>query len=172
MDGVHHIGVGVNVIFDAGDRLRVGKEPRHLLLGAAVAEFQVVQHRVVLLGKALVGVLDGRHVAAHLVGVVRHIGDCHVGVFHGLFRIAAQGGDQACGEAGDSLHIVVRRHPRRLVGVRRVLLHCLRGILEQGVDAADQLLVVRVGGDDFLAELHGGGSGGHNDRAHRRADRL
>lgn len=35
-------------------------------------------------------------------------------------------------------------------------------VLEQGVNTADQLLVVCIGGDDLFAELHGGGTCGNS----------
>ena len=107
MDGFDHIRIRIDVVFDPGDSLRIGKKTLHFLFGAAVAEFEVIEHGVVLLGKALVGVLYGRHVGTHLVGVVRHIRDGHVSVFHSLFGIAAQGRDQACGKARDGFHVVV-----------------------------------------------------------------
>ena len=107
MNGFHHICIGGDVILDAGYLFRIGKEPLHFLLCAAVAEFQVVQHRIVLLGKALVGVLDGGHIRAHLIGVIGHIRNGHVSVFHSFFGIAAERLNQACGEAGDRLHVVV-----------------------------------------------------------------
>ena len=45
----------------------------HLGLCAAVPQLEVVQHRVVVFGETLVCVLDGGHIGAHLVGVVRHL---------------------------------------------------------------------------------------------------
>ena len=125
MDSFDHIRIGVDVVFNAGDGLRIGKQTLHFRFRAAVTEFEVIEHGVVLLGKALIGVLYGRHIGTHLIGVVRHICDGHVSIFHSFFRITAQGGYQACGEARDRLHIVVCRHPRRLIGVCRILLELL-----------------------------------------------
>ena len=83
---------------DAGDRLRIGKQPLHFRFRAAVAELQVVQHRVVLLGKALICRLDHGHIRAHFVGVVGHIRNRHVGILDCLFGVAAKRLDQTCGE--------------------------------------------------------------------------
>ena len=54
VNGVYHIGIGFEVIVDAGDRLGIGQQPLHFGFRAAIAELQVVQHRIVLLGKALI----------------------------------------------------------------------------------------------------------------------
>ena len=107
MDGIYHIGIGFEVIVDAGDRLRIGQQPLHFGFRATVAQLQVVQHRVVLLGKALIRRLDHGHIRAHFVGIVGHIRNCHVGVLDRLFGVAAEGLDQTCGERGDRLHILV-----------------------------------------------------------------
>ena len=55
MNRLDHIRIGVDVVLDARDRLRVLEQALHLGLGAAVAQLQVVQHGVVLLGKPLIG---------------------------------------------------------------------------------------------------------------------
>ena len=112
------------------DGVRVLDEALHLLLGAAVAELQVVQHRVVLLGKTLVGILNGGHIRAHLVGVIGHIRDCHIRILCGFLGIAAEGLDQACRERGDRLHVLVGRKSCRFVCVGGIPLDLLRGVLE------------------------------------------
>ena len=167
MDGFHHICIGGDVILDAGYLLRIGKQSLHFLLCAAIAQLEVVEHCVVLLGKALVGILNGGHIRAHLVGVIGHIRDCHIRILCGFLGIAAEGLDQACGEACDRLHVLVGGKTGRFVCVGGIPLNLLRGVLEQGVDTADQLLVVRIGGDDLFAELHGGGTCGNGHCAER-----
>ena len=172
MDGIYHIGIGFEVIVNAGNCLRISQQPLHFGFRAAVAELQVVQHRVVLLGKALICRLDHGHIRAHLVGVVGHICNCHVGVFDRLFGVAAEGLDQTCRERGDRLHVFVCRQTRCFIGVCSVALQLLGIIFEQCIYAAHQLLIIGVGGNDFLAQLDSGGPGSGSDSAHRRADAL
>ena len=168
MDGFHHICVGGDVIFNAGYFLCIGKQSLHFLLRAAVAQLEVVEHRIVLLGKALVGILNGGHIRTHFVGVVGHIRDCHIRILCGFFGITAEGLDEACGKARHRLHVLVGRKPRRFVCVGGIPLNLLRGVLEQGVNTADQLLIVCIGGDDLFAELHGSGTcgNGHSTECH------
>ena len=125
MDGFHHICVGGNVILDAGYLFRIGKQSFHFLFCAAVAQLEVVEHRVVLLGKALVGILNGGHIRTHLIGVVGHIRDCHVRIFRGLLGITAERLDQACGEACNRFHVLVGGKSCRFVCVGGVPLDLL-----------------------------------------------
>nr|DAZ47801.1 MAG TPA: hypothetical protein [Caudoviricetes sp.] len=94
MDGVHDVRERFHVVLHAGDLLRIRQQPLHFLFGAAVAQLQVVQHGVILFCEPLVGVLNGRHVRAHFVGVVGHVHDCHVGFVRRFHRVAAQGLEQ------------------------------------------------------------------------------
>ena len=162
MNGFHHICVGGDVILDAGYLLRIGKQSFHFLFCAAVAQFEVVEHRVVLLGKTLIGILNGGHIRAHLVGVIGHIRDCHIRILGGFLGITAERLDQARREARDRLHVLVGRESCRFVCIGGIPLNLLRGVLEQGVNTADQLLVVCIGGDDLFAELYGGGTCGNS----------
>ena len=162
MDGFHHIRIRGDVVLDAGYLLRIGEQPLHFLLCAAVAQLEVIEHRIVLLGKALVGILNGGHIRAHLVGVIGHIRDCHIRIFGGLLGIAAEGLDEACGEARHRFHVFVSGKTSRFVCVGGVPLDLLRGVLEQGIHTADQLLIVCIGGDDLFSELHGGGTCGNS----------
>ena len=168
MDGFHHIRIRGDVVLDTGYFLRIGKQSLHFLLRASVAQLEVVEHRIVLLGKALVGILNGGHISTHLVGVIGHIRNCHIRILCGFFGIAAERLDQACGEARDRLHVLVGRKPCRFVCVGGIPLDLLRGVLEQGINTADQLLIVCIGSDDFFAELHGGGTcgDGHSTECH------
>lgn len=70
--------------------MRVLDEALHLLLGAAIAQLEVIQHRVILFRKALVRVLEVLHRRAEGVGVVAHVDHCRVGILRGLYRVAAQ----------------------------------------------------------------------------------
>ena len=168
MNGFHHICVGRDVVLDTGYFLRIGKQSLHFLLCAAIAQLEVVKHRVVLLGKSLIGILNGGHIRAHLVGVIGHIRNCHVRILGGFLGITAERLDQACGEARDRFHVFVGRKAGRFVCVGGIPLNLLRGVLEQGVNTADQLLIVRIGSDDLFAELHGGGTcgNGHSTERH------
>ena len=168
MDGFHHICVGRDIVLDAGYLLRIGKQAFHFLLCTAVAQLEIVEHRVVLLGKTLIGILNGGHIRAHLVGVIGHIRDCHIRILCGLFGIAAEGLDEACGKARDRLHVLVGRKSCRFVCIGGIPLDLLRGVLEQSVNTADQLLIVSIGGDDLFAELYGGGtcSNSHSTECH------
>ena len=139
MDGVIHIGQVVDVVLGAGELLRVRQQSLHLFLGAAVAQLQVVQHGVVLLGEALVGVLDGLHICAELVGVVRHVDHGHVRDRGRLCRVTAQAADQRGGEAGHLLHVGVGGEARRAEGRISVCLYHPGVVLEQGLHAADAL---------------------------------
>ena len=172
MNRLDHIRIGVDVVLDARDRLRVLEQALHLGLGAAVAQLQVVQHGVILLGKPLIGRLDRGHVGTHLVGVVRHIRNGHVRILDRLFRVPAKGRDQACRERRDCLHVLVGRKARRLVRAFGILLQFPGGVLEQGVDTADQLLIIRKSGDDLFAQLHCGGTCGNEHRTHGGSDRF
>ena len=168
MDGFHHICVRGDVVLDTGYLLRIGKQSLHFLLRAAVAQLEVVEHRVVLLGKTLIGILNGGNIRAHLIGVVGHIRDCHIRILGGFLGIAAEGLDEACGKARDRFHVLIGRESCRFVCVGGIPLNLLRGVLEQSVNTADQLLVVRIGGNDLFAELHGGGTcgDGHSTECH------
>ena len=168
MNGFHNICIGRYVVFNAGYLLRIGKQSLHFLLCAAVAQLEVVEHRVVLLGKTLVGILNGGHIRTHLIGVIGHIRDCHICILCGFLGIAAEGLDEACGKARDRFHVLIGRESCRFVCVGGIPLDLLRGVLEQRVNAADQLLIVCIGGDDLFAELHGGGTcgNGHSTERH------
>ena len=104
------------------------------------AELQVVQHRVILFREALVGVLDHVHGRPHLVRVVGHVDDGHVGHFGRFLGISAEGLEQGRREARDRAHVVIGRHARRLVGPicrRDDRVSC---IAEERLHASDVLL--------------------------------
>ena len=58
MDRVHDIRIAGNVVLDAGDFLRVFKQPLHFGLRTAVAELQVIEHGVICFCEPLICVLD------------------------------------------------------------------------------------------------------------------
>ena len=124
----------------AGKFLCIGQQPLHLCLRAAVAELEVVQHGIVLLGKALIGVLDGGHVSAHLVGVVGHVHHGHVGQLRSGVGILAHAGQQTGGKAGGLLHVFVGGQTHRPVRLCSVGLDRISALFEQGLHAADALL--------------------------------
>ena len=96
VDSLHYIRIGTDIVFNAGNRLCIGKQTLHFRLSAAVAEFQVVQHRVVLLGKTLVGVLDESDVRTHLIGIIRHIGNSHIRILYCRLSISSKGRNKGC----------------------------------------------------------------------------
>ena len=131
VDGAVHVGQVTQVVLDAGDLLSILQQALHFSLRAAVAQLQVVQHGVVLLGKALIGVLDILHGAAHFVGVVGHVHHGHVGQLGRGIGVLAHAGKQAGGKAGGLLHVVVGGQAHGLVGLFGVVEHDLLG-LHQG----------------------------------------
>ena len=140
MDRLVDVVQVVNVILDAGQLFSISQEALHLGLGAAVAELQVVQHRVILFREALVGVLDHVHGRPHLVRVVGHVDNGHVGHFGRFLGISAEGLEQGRREARDRAHVVIGRHARRLVGPicrRDDRVSC---IAEERLHASDVLL--------------------------------
>ena len=117
MDGLGHISKRVDVKRGSSELAGVCQQSLHLGLCAAVAELQVVQHIVVLLGKTLIGVLDGPKVGAHLVRVVGHVRDGLIRYVGGKVGITAEGVNQARGKAGHEVHVLVARHTGGLEGV-------------------------------------------------------
>ena len=158
-DGLGHVGERIDgkvvaFLHHARQLVRVGDEPLHFRLGAAVAELEVVQHRVIAASKRLIRLLDGLDVGAHLVGVVRHVDDGLIAHLCGLGGVPAKRTDQRGREARDLVHIVVRADAGRLVRFGRVLLHSAGSALEQGVDAADRLLPRGIRAQRLLAGGH------------------
>ena len=140
MDRLVDVVQVVDVILDAGQLFSISQEALHLGLSAAVAQLQVVQHGVVLFCEALVRVLDHIHRRAHLVRVVGHVDDGHVGHFGRFLGISAEGLEQGRREARDRAHVVIGRHARRLVGPicrRDDRVSC---IAEERLHASDVLL--------------------------------
>ena len=142
MNGVVDVGQVAHVILGAGDLLGIGKKPRHLFFCAAIPQLEVVEHGVVLLGKSLVGILDRIHAGAHLVCVIRHIGQCHIGNFCGLVCVAAEPLQQAGGKSRHRLHIIVGRQAGRFVGFVGILSYLAGVVFKKCLNAADALLEV------------------------------
>ena len=165
VDGIIYIGQVVDVVLGASKLLCVRQEPLHLLFGAAVPQLQVVQHSIVLLGEALVSVLDGLHIGAELVCVVRHVDQGHVRDGGRLCGVTAQAADQRGGEAGHLLHIGVGGEARCAECCVRIGLYHTGIFLEQGLHAADALLQ--------RSPLADGTAHDHRDRqCHRDGHRL
>ena len=139
MDGVIHIGQIVDVVLSSGELLCIRQELLHLFLGSAVPQLQVVQHGIVLLSETLVSVLDGLHIGAELVGVVRHIDQRHVRDGSRLCGVTAQAADQRSREAGHLLHIGVGGEASCAECCVRIGLYHTGIFLEQGLHAADAL---------------------------------
>ena len=173
MDGLDHIGIAVDrevgvLALLLAQLVGVCDQALHLGLRAAVAELQVVQHRVVLLRKALVGVLHVRHVGTHLVHVVRHVAHRHVGVVGRLGHVSAARRDERGREARGLRHVLVGGHPAGLVRLCGITLQRLRRGAEQGVDAANKLLVVCICGKGRAAN-RGHGPCERCEPGHRRS---
>ena len=163
-------GVFVGIVHQSGE----------LLLGAAVAQLEVVEHGVLASCEALIRLDEGLGVGAERVGVVGDAAHGDVGHLRGLLGVASEGVDQGCGDARDALHVVVGAHTSGLERLLSVLLHELArlvelvvlathfidaladllGVLldalrwacsEELVDAADHLLVLGVGVERLLA---------------------
>ena len=107
MDCLYNIGIGGKVILDTAQLLRIRQQSLHFLLRAAIAELEVIEHGIVLLGKALICVLDGFHCSTHLIGVIRHIRNGKVCRRSRLFRIPIQTLQQACRKARNGFHIFI-----------------------------------------------------------------
>ena len=129
MDGLIDVAQVVDVVLHAGELFRVGQQALHLGFRAAVAQFQVVQHGVILLCEALIGVLDALHRRAHLGRVVRHVLDRGVRREHSLRGVPAVGGLQRSAEAHRLLRVIVsadavfgRLHGEQLHGPGRLLI--------------------------------------------------
>ena len=115
-------------------------QPGHLGLGAAVPQLQVIQHGVVVLGKTLVGVLDGTDAGAHFVGVVGHLDDGLICHFGGGLGVAAQALQQRGRKAGDLLHIAVGRYAGGGVGLLCIGNDLAGTVFEKRFHAAQALL--------------------------------
>ena len=170
MDRLIHVGQIVDVIRYARYLPGILQQALHFVLRSAIAQFQVVQHGVVLFCEALIGVLDVLHVGAHLVCVVRHIGHRHIGHVCRLVGVIAQTAQQTGRKAGGQLHIVIGRHPRRLVGAFCICNDLICVLLEQRLDAAYALLQIRSGHDGILDDLSD--SGGRRDLLDRAEQLL
>ena len=137
MDGRNHIGIGTDIILNTGNRLCIGKQTFHFSLGAAVTEFQVVQHCIVLLGKSLVCVLDESDIRTHLIGVIRHIRNGHIRILYCRLGISSEGRNKGGRKRCDRGHIVICRHTRRLIGIGSISLQFLRRFFEKGIHTTD-----------------------------------
>ena len=126
------------------------QQPFHFLLGTAVAQLQVIQHGVVLLGKSLVCILDRLHVAAHFIGIVRHISQCHIRHRCCGLGISAQRFDQSGRKARDGFHVGIGRHARRPVRLCSSVFYGICIFLEQRIDTAQALLQIRTFSQGFL----------------------
>ena len=90
MDRLDHIGIARYIKLDARDLFRIGQQALHLLFCAAISQLEIIKHGIILLGKALICVLNGLHIRAHLVGIIRHIEDRLISQTSGLLGIAAE----------------------------------------------------------------------------------
>ena len=124
----------------AADLFSVLQQALHFGLRAAVAQLEVVQHGVVLLGKALVGVLDILHICAHLVGIVGHIHHSHVGQLGCSVGVVAHAGQQAGRKTGGLLHVSVGGKTNGFIGLCGVRFHLVGTVFEQCFHAAQALL--------------------------------
>ena len=161
MNSTVHIGQIAQIVVHAGKFFGIIQQTLHLGLRAAIAQLEVVQHGIVLLGKALIGILDILHIRAHLVGVVGHIHHGHVGKLGGGIGIFAHAGKQAGRKAGGLLHVVVGGEAHGLVRLCGILLDGIGTVLEQRLDAADALLQGTAHVDGILDDLAAASGGKH-----------
>ena len=138
-------------------------------MGAAVTKLEVVQHRVVVFGETLVCVLDGGHIGAHLVGVVRHLDNSLVGVLGRRGGISAQALQQGSRKARHLFHIVVGADTGCFIGDGCVLLDGIRTVLKQRFNAADALLKRSALGDGLG---NGSPDTGRSDYFFERTDKT
>ena len=131
MNSTVHIGQIAQIVVHAGKFFGIIQQTLHFSLRTTIAQLEVVQHGIVLLGKSLIGILDILHIRAHLVGVVGHIHHGHIGKLGGGIGILAHAGKQACRKAGGLLHVVVGGKTHGLVGLRCIVKNGLLG-LHQG----------------------------------------
>ena len=144
VDRLHDIRITVKIILDTGDRLRISKQPLHLRFRTAIAELQVIEHRVVLLCESLIGVLDALHAGAHLVRIVCHVRDCTVCDLRSLRSIAVQRCDQRRRKARDRIHVLILRHSGSSERFSRILHH--------GILCGDQVIILALDRIDCLAD--------------------
>ena len=137
MDGAVHIGQIAQLVMYARKLLCIGQQPLHLCLRAAVAELEVVQHGIVLLRKALIGILDGCHVSAHLVSVVRHVHHGHVGQLRSGVCVLTHAGQQTGGKAGGLLHVFVGGQTHRPVRLCGIVKNSLLGLHQRCIFVFD-----------------------------------
>ena len=140
MDGRVNILQIVDVILHTRELRRIIQQSLHLRFGATISQLQVVQHGIILLREPLVGILDGFHVSAHLIGIIRHIHHGHIRDLSRFCRIPGNTLQQRSRKAGHVLHILVGRHTSRLIGIVCVINDCLGAVLEQSFHSAYVLL--------------------------------
>ena len=131
MNSTVHIGQIAQIVVHAGKFFGIIQQTLHFSLRTTIAQLEVVQHGIVLLGKALIGILDILHIRTHLVGVVGHVHHGHVGKLGGGIGILAHAGKKAGRKAGGLLHVVVGRKSNGLVSLGRIVKNGLLG-LHQG----------------------------------------
>ena len=153
MDGAVHVGQVAQVVLDAGDLLCVLQQALHFSLRAAVAQLQVVQHGIVLLCKALIGVLDILHIRAHLIGIISHVHHGHVGQLGCSIGVVAYAGQQAGCKAGGLLHVIVGGQAHSLIGLGGIGLDGVGAVFEQRLHAAQALLQCTAQVEGFRDEL-------------------
>ena len=172
VDRVVDVAEVVDIILDAGDRLRVREEALHFVLRAAVSELEVIKQRILPAGEALVGRLDALDRRAHFGRVVGHVLDRGICGHHGLHRVAAEGLLQSGAHADGLLGVGVCAHTegRRVFGVD---LHHAGGVAVDRVEAAEALLERGAGLESSLEDL-ADRSGGEIllRRVHQLAARL
>ena len=149
---LHDVGIARDIVLHAGQSRCRFEQALHLLLGAAVAELQVVEHGKVALRKAGVSVLNGVERRAHFVGVVRHVTHCHVGQVCRLLHVTAEGIHHRRSGRRCSLHVVVHAHASALEGSRSVCFDRIRRITKERLHAACELLEVRIRIERLLAD--------------------
>ena len=138
------------------DSLCILQKTLHFGAGTAIAQLQVVQQRIVLLGKTLIRILDAGHVRAEFIGIVGHVLDRHISILRGLDSIAAHALQQARGKAHYSLHVLVCVHACGRVCFAGVLDHGGCATFEKGLHTAYELFCLCVRSCGVLCKVCNG----------------
>ena len=152
MDGIDNlcktdiIDTGYRVTHDTG----ILYQSEHLTCCAAITKLQVVQHGIVLLGKALIRILDRFHRGAHLVGIIGHVRDRNASVFRCSHCISAKTRIKGCCKACHGLHILICGETHILVCAQSCLFNCFFCFRKLVILASDFLNTFSSGFRVFL----------------------
>ena len=144
MDGFDDVGIRVNIVLHSANRTSVSEELLHPCAGARISQSEIIEHGEVSSTETPVCVLNGFHIRAELVGVVRHVDHGHVRQLCRSCLVSFNSGDHGgrCGDGAlhEGVHVLPRCHRGRL----RIFHHLCGGIAVQRLDTACELFKFRV----------------------------